>query len=94
MVTCFVATRKVSRATAGRRLIMKPLQLDSKLAAFMKMKTAPRSLVTKHVWAYAKRHNLQRGATIQNKEGLKPLFQGKSVIRFGDVARMIKKHSR
>lgn len=98
MATYFVPTRiarsrKPLRRKRSPLQIMKPVILDSALAAFMKKKSAPRSQITKAVWVYAKKAKLQRGATIVNSGELKPLFGKKGLIKFGEIAGMINNHT-
>jgi chromatin remodeling complex protein RSC6 len=91
MAFCLIATRKIGNPVKKRgQHLLKPLNLRAPLAKFMGVKAAARPQITKAIWAYAKEQQLQQGSTIFNKGALKPLFGKKRVIKFGEIAGMIK----
>lgn len=99
MATCFVSTR-VSRSVRPKSIMkkqhshfLKPVVLDTALARFMKRKNASRPHIIKAIWVYAKKAKLQRGGSIMNSGELKPLFGNKQLIKFGEIATMIKNHT-
>lgn len=94
MAVCYVQTRKTSTKKRKASVhLMRPLPLGPALVQFTGKKEMPRSQITKAVWAYAKQNDLQQGSTIINGGDLKPLFGTKKVIKFGEIASMIKKHT-
>ncbi|HUO43941.1 MAG TPA: SWIB/MDM2 domain-containing protein [Burkholderiales bacterium] len=83
------AKRKPSAA------FMKPLTPSSTLAAIIGANAAPRTEVTKKIWAYIKKHGLQDKKNRRNinaDEKLKPLFNGKSQVSMFDLTKFVSKH--
>jgi len=55
----------------------------------------PRTEVTKKMWQYIKRHNLQdkkNRRMINADDKLKPLFGGKSQVSMFDMTKMVNRH--
>ena len=83
------AKRKPSAA------FMKPLTPSPTLAAVIGGSAAPRTEVTKKIWAYIKRNGLQDKKNRRNinaDEKLKPLFNGKSQVSMFDLTKFVSKH--
>ena len=74
---------------------MKPLQPDAKLAAIVGNKPLPRTEVTKKVWAYIKKKDLQNPANrreILADDKLKPIFGGKKKVNMFEMTKLVNKH--
>ena len=64
---------------------MKPMQPDEALAAVVGKKPIPRTEITKKLWVYIKKNDLQNPANrreIIADAKLKPLFNGKKTISY------------
>ena len=74
---------------------MKPLQPDEALAKVVGDKPIPRTEVTKKVWAYIKKHNLQDPKKKKNiiaDDKLGPVFGGKKVVDMFEMTKLIGHH--
>ena len=74
---------------------MKPLNVDSKLAAVVGNGPMPRSEVVKKLWAYIKKNNLQDQTDKRNinaDAALKDIFEGKSVVNMFEMTKLVSKH--
>ncbi len=74
---------------------MKPMTLSPELEAVVGKGPMPRSEVTKALWVYIKKHDLQdpkNKKNILNDEKLKAIFGGKAVIGMMEMAGFISKH--
>ena len=74
---------------------MKPLQPDADLGAVVGNKPLPRTQVTKKIWAYIKKNNLQdtqnkRMINADNK--LKAIFDGKKQVSMFEMTKLVNKH--
>ena len=63
------AAKKTRRKPNRNSAFFKPMDVSPALAAIIKTKRAPRTLVVKRLWVYIKRHNLQMAS---NKRMIKP----------------------
>lgn len=73
---------------------MKPLQPDNELAAVVGSSPLPRTEVTKKLWDYIKKNNLQDSKNRRNinaDEKLKPIF-GKAQVNMFEMTKLISKH--
>jgi len=93
------ATKKpAAKKTAKRKpnaAFMKPLTPSATLAAVIGGNAAPRTEVTKKIWAYIKKHGLQDKKNRRNinaDDKLKPLFGGKSQVSMFDLTKHVSKH--
>jgi len=80
-------TAKKSAARKPNAAFMKPMQPSAALSEVVGSKPIPRTEVTKKLWAYIKKNNLQDAKnrrSIKADERLKALF-GKSRVRGSDV---------
>lgn len=97
-----MATRKGSsekKSSGNRRspneAFMKPVQPDSQLAAVVGDQAIPRTEVTKRMWDYIKKNNLQDSADkrmIKADSKLKPIFDGKDKVSMFEMTRLMNKH--
>ena len=74
---------------------MKPVQPDSKLAAIVGSKPLPRTELTKKLWQYIKKHNLQdkkNRRQINADDALKAVFGGKSNVNMFEMTKLVSKH--
>ncbi len=74
---------------------MKPMQPDAALAAVVGSQPLPRTEVTKKIWDYIRKHNLQDPQdkrTIRADEKLKPVFGGKSSVSMFEMTKLVNAH--
>lgn len=84
---------------AGKRqpnpAFMKPMQPDDALSSVVGSKPMPRTQVTKNLWSYIKKHNLQdtkNRRMINADENLKPIFGGKRQVSMFEMTKLVNKH--
>lgn len=73
---------------------MKPMTPSSHLAAIVGAKSLPRTEVTKKLWAYIKKNNLQDKVERRNihaDDKLKPIF-GKKTVNMFEMTKLVNKH--
>ena len=74
---------------------MKPMQPDATLAAIVGDKPLPRTEVTKKLWAYIKKNNLQDPANKRNinaDDKLKAVFGGKKSVNMFEMTKIVSQH--
>ncbi len=83
---------------AGKRkpsaAFMKPVQPDAALAAVVGSKPAPRTEITKKLWAYIKKHKLQDPKARRNiipDAALKAVL-GKAKVDMFEMTKIVNKH--
>ncbi len=91
--------KKPAKKAASKRkpnaAFMKALTPSSALAAVVGNKALPRTEVTKKLWAYIKKNNLQDPKARRNiiaDEKLKPVFGGKKVVNMFEMTKLVNKH--
>ena len=83
---------------AARKLnpaLMKPIQPDAALAAIVGSKPLPRSQMTKKLWDYIKKNNLQdskKRTMINADPALKAVFGGKKQVSMFEMTKLVSKH--
>lgn len=80
------AKRKPSAA------FMKPVQPNEKLAVVVGSKPLPRTELTKKLWQYIKKHNLQDKKVktmINADEALKAVFGGKKQVSMFEMTKLV-----
>ena len=88
---------KAAKAT-GRKpnaAFMKPLQPDEALAKVVGDKPLPRTEVTKKLWAYIKKNNLQdakKRTQINADEKLLAIFGGKKQVSMFEMTKLVGAH--
>jgi chromatin remodeling complex protein RSC6 len=94
-----VAAKKAPAKKAAARkpnaAFMKPMQPDAELAAVVGNKPAPRTEITKKLWAYIKKHDLQDAKErrmINADDNLRPVFGGKRQVSMFDMTKLVNKH--
>jgi chromatin remodeling complex protein RSC6 len=73
---------------------MKPMTPSAALAAVIGAGPMPRTEVTKKLWAYIKKHNLQdpkNKRNIKADDKLKAVFGGKAVVNMFDMTKIVSK---
>ena len=89
---------KATKAPAEKKAnsaFMKPMNLSPALAAVIGAAPIPRTEVTKKIWDYIKKHELQDAANkrmINADAKLKVLFGGKSQVSMFELAGIVNKH--
>ncbi|HEX5759744.1 MAG TPA: SWIB/MDM2 domain-containing protein [Thermoanaerobaculia bacterium] len=87
------------KKTQGRSnpQFMKPLQPDDALGAVVGTEPLPRTEVTKKVWDYIKKHNLQdpeNKQMIRADDNLRAVFGGKDKVSMFEMTRLVNNHLR
>ncbi len=92
------AKKKVARKTTKRKpsaAFMKPMQPDAALSEIVGSKPIPRTEVTKKLWQYIKRRNLQDKKNRRNinaDAALKVVFGGKATVNMFEMTKLVSKH--
>ena len=74
---------------------MKPVQPDEVLAPIVGSKPIPRSEVTKKLWDYIKKNNLQdekKRTNINADDALKAVFGGKKTVTMFEMTKLVSQH--
>ena len=93
------ATKKAAKKTKTKRKpnakFMAPLNVSSSLAEIVGSKPLPRTEVTKKLWIYIKKHNLQDSKNrrmINADDKLKVVFGGRASVSMFDMTKYVSKH--
>ncbi len=92
------AKKAPAKKAAGRTpnaAFMKPMQPSPELAAVVGKAPSPRTEITKKLWAYIKKHDLQdpkERRMINADENLKAVFGGKKQVSMFDMTKLVNKH--
>lgn len=73
----------------------KPVQPDDKLAAIVGAAPLPRTELTKKVWEYIRKHDLQdskQRTLINADDKLKAVFGGKSQVTMFEMTKLVNNH--
>ncbi len=82
-------------AKSANAAFMKPVTPSPALAEVVGAKPLPRTEVTKKLWAYIKKHNLQdpKNKRMINADAvLKPVFGGKASVNMFEMTKLVGKH--
>lgn len=74
---------------------MKPMKPSAELAAVVGAEPQPRSEITKRVWDYIKKHDLQDAKNrrqINADAKLKPVFGGKASVTMFEMTKLVNNH--
>lgn len=88
------AAKKAAAKRAPNAAFSKPLTPSPVLAAVIGAAPAPRTEVTKKIWEYIKKHNLQDAANKRNinaDDKLKPIFKKPQVTMF-ELTKLVSEH--
>ena len=92
------AAKKPAKKKTARKpnpAFMKPMTPDTHLALVVGSKPIPRTEITKKLWAYIKKNDLQNPANrreIVADDKLKPIFGGKKKVNMFEMTKLISKH--
>ncbi|MEO6846383.1 MAG: SWIB/MDM2 domain-containing protein [Chthoniobacterales bacterium] len=91
------AKKVVKKKTARKpnAAFMKPVQPDEVLSAIVGSKPLPRTELTKKLWAYIKKNDLQDAKNrrqINADDKLKPVFNGKKSVSMFDMTKLVSGH--
>ena len=88
----------MAKKKSGRKpsaAFMKPMQPSQALSEVVGDKAVPRTEVTKRLWAYIKKNNLQdkkNKRMIHADESLKPVFGGKATVNMFEMTKLVNRH--
>ncbi|ANN68360.1 MULTISPECIES: SWIB/MDM2 domain-containing protein [Bordetella] len=85
---------KTASARKPNAAFMKPLTPSADLAAVIGPEAVPRTEVTKKIWEYIKKHNLQDANNKRNinaDDKLRPLF-GKDQVSMFELTKLVNAH--
>lgn len=74
---------------------LKPVQPDEKLALVVGSKPLPRTELTKKLWDYIKKNNLQdpkKKTNINADDNLKAVFNGKKTVTMFEMTKLVSTH--
>jgi upstream activation factor subunit UAF30 len=90
--------KKAAKKKSARKpnaAFMKPVTPSAKLAEIVGAKPIPRTEVTKKLWAYIKKNNLQdpkNKRMIKADAALKDVFGGKATVNMFEMTKLVGKH--
>ena len=92
-----MAKKSVKKKAARKpnAAFMKPVTPSSALAEVVGSKPMPRTEVTKKLWAYIKKNDLQdkkNRRQINADDSLKPIFGGKASVNMFAMTKLVSKH--
>jgi upstream activation factor subunit UAF30 len=93
-------TKKAAKKKGGAKrtpnaAFMRPMQPDAALGAVVGNNPIPRTEITKKLWAYIKKNNLQDAKQRRNinaDDKLKPVFGGKGQVSMFEMTKLVNKH--
>ena len=89
------AKKKVAAKRKPNAAFMKPMTPSAALAAVIGAGPMPRTEVTKKIWMYIKKNNLQDKKNRRNinaDDKLKPIFGAKAQVSMFDMTKLVSKH--
>jgi upstream activation factor subunit UAF30 len=89
------AKKKGGAKRTPNAAFMRPMQPDAALAAVVGSNPIPRTEITKKLWAYIKKNNLQDAKQRRNinaDDKLKPVFGGKGQVSMFEMTKLVNKH--
>ena len=89
------ARKKTASKRKPNAAFMKPMTPSSQLAAVVGSSPMPRTEVTKKLWAYIKRKDLQdkkERRMIKADDNLRAVFGGKSMVSMFEMTKLVNKH--
>ncbi len=89
------ATKKTSAKRKPNAKFMAPMQVSDTLAEVVGNKPIPRTEVTKKLWAYIKKNNLQDAKERRNinaDDKLRAVFGGKKVVSMFEMTKLVSRH--
>jgi len=89
------ATKKTATKRTPNAKFMAPMNVSETLAEVVGNKPLPRTEVTKKLWAYIKKNNLQDSKVrinINADEKLRAVFGGKKVVSMFEMTKLVSRH--
>ena len=89
------AKKKSATKRAPSAAFMKPMTPSAQLGAVVGSSPLPRTEVTKKLWAYIKKNNLQDSKNrrmINADDNLRPVFNGSKQVSMFEMTRLVNKH--
>jgi len=89
------AKKKAATKRKPNAAFMAALTPSAALAAIVGAKALPRTEVTKKIWAYIKKNNLQdkvQRRNIHADDKLKPIFAPKKTVNMFEMTKLVNKH--
>lgn len=89
------AKKKSATKRKPNAAFMKPMKVSAELGAVIGNNPMPRTEVTKKIWNYIKRHDLQDSKNRRNinaDDKLKPIFGGKKQVSMFEMTKLVSKH--
>jgi len=86
---------KAVKARTSNSAFMKPMKPSVALAKIVGNEPLPRSEMTKKLWEYIKKNNLQDAANKRNinaDENLLAVFDGKKQVSMFEMTKLVNKH--
>ncbi len=87
--------KSAAKKSDARGGLAKPVQPDSVLAAVVGSEPLTRAALTKKVWDYVKKNNLQDAKdrrSINADAKLKPVFGGKDKVTMFEMTKLVNQH--
>jgi upstream activation factor subunit UAF30 len=87
--------RSTGAKRAPNQAFMKEMQPSTELAAIVGSKPIPRTEITKKVWDYIKRNNLQDSKNkrmINADDKLRPVLGGKKQVSMFEMTKLVSQH--
>ena len=91
------AKKKAASKRKPNAAFMKAMQPDPTLAAVIGNNPMPRTEVTKKIWGYIKKNNLQDSKNkrmINSDDKLREVFGGKKQVSMFEMTKLVNKHLR
>lgn len=88
-------TKKTATKRKPNAAFMKPMTPSDQLAVIVGTKAIPRTEITKKIWAYIKKNNLQDAKERRNinaDDALKAVFGGKKTVSMFEMTKLVNKH--
>jgi chromatin remodeling complex protein RSC6 len=82
----------MSNESKAKSAFMKPVQPDAALARIVGEHPIPRTELTKKLWEYIKKNNLQEKKLIKADEALEAVFNGKKQVDMFELTRLVNTH--
>jgi upstream activation factor subunit UAF30 len=89
------AAPKKKAKRAPNPAFMKPMKPSASLGAVVGANPMPRSEITKKIWGYIKKNNLQDAKNrrmINADDKLRPVFGGKGQVSMFEMTKLVNKH--
>lgn len=90
-----MAEKKVAKERTPNPAFMKPMKPSDALAKIVGDQPLPRSEMTKKLWEYIKKNNLQDAENKRNinaDENLLAVFDGKKQVSMFEMTKLVNKH--